>query len=79
MVGVKTQKGDMIYQNRWVYVELDDVLLEVSQRRDYALLFATDVYDEWEDLSNPVYDATAIEKELREKYGFETELVLNET
>lgn len=48
-------------------------------RKDYALLFATDIYDYWGDLVNPVYDATTIAHELKEKYGYETEVVENST
>jgi hypothetical protein len=50
-----------------------------TQRRDYAVLFATDEYDEWGDLVNPVNDATTIAKELEDNYGFEIELVTNNT
>jgi hypothetical protein len=46
-------------------------------RKDYALLFATDKYDNWTDLVNPVDDAYSIAKILQEKYGFETEVVEN--
>lgn len=49
----------------------------ITDRTDYALIFAVNDYDEWGDLSNPVYDANAIEEELQEYYGFETELILN--
>lgn len=49
----------------------------ITDRTDYALIFAVNEYDEWGDLSNPVFDAKAIEDELSSYYGFETELVLN--
>jgi hypothetical protein len=48
-------------------------------RKDYALIFATDKYDYWDDLVNPVDDARSIAAELRERYGFETEVVENPT
>jgi hypothetical protein len=51
----------------------------MASRHDRALIIATDEYEEWSDLTNPVFDASTIEKELREFYGFETELVLNPT
>ena len=44
-------------------------------RKDYALLFATDRYDNWGDLVNPINDAETIGKELAERYGFEVEIV----
>lgn len=52
-------------------------LPELAIRTDRALIIGTDEYDEWGDLTNPVFDATTIEKELSEFYGFETELLVN--
>ncbi len=46
-------------------------------RKDYALLFATDQYDNWTDLVNPLDDARSLAKVLKERYGFETEIVEN--
>lgn len=46
-----------------------------ADRKDYALIFATDHYDYWDDLVNPVNDGETVAQELREKYGFETEIV----
>ena len=54
-------------------------LPEMAARTDRALIIGTDDYDDWGDLTNPVFDATTIEKELSEFYGFETELILNPT
>jgi hypothetical protein len=48
-------------------------------RHDYALLFATDDYDNWNKLVNPINDTRTIAKELRDNYGFETEVVENPT
>jgi hypothetical protein len=48
-------------------------------RTDYALLFATDEYDNWGNLVNPVNDASAIGKELEQYYGFKVEIVKNAT
>ena len=42
-------------------------------------IFATDKYDNWSDLVNPVNDATTISDELRDRYGYEVELVENPT
>ncbi|HSY19188.1 MAG TPA: caspase family protein [Candidatus Acidoferrales bacterium] len=49
--------------------------------KDYALLFATDQYDDpkWPQLSNPVNDATALAGKLSSKFGFKTEVVTNAT
>jgi hypothetical protein len=49
----------------------------ITDRTDYALIFAVNDYDEWGDLTNPVFDAQAVEEEIREYYGFKTELVIN--
>lgn len=46
-------------------------------RKDYALIFATDRYDHWSDLVNPIDDAHAMAKMLRENYKFEVEIVEN--
>lgn len=48
-------------------------------RKDRALIFATDKYDHWDDLVNPVHDAHSIATELQNRYGFETEVVENPT
>jgi tetratricopeptide (TPR) repeat protein len=52
---------------------------ERVQRRDYALLFATNEYDSWEPLVNPIKDADDISAELKDNYGFETEVLHNPT
>ena len=48
-------------------------------RQDYALLFATDTYDAWEPLKNPIHDAQTVGNELESRYGFAVELVRNPT
>lgn len=45
--------------------------------KKYALVFATDVYDNWASLTNPSFDASTISAVLKEDYGFKTELVLD--
>ena len=49
--------------------------LAIANRQDFALLFATDEYDEWGNLTNPINDARTIARELKEYYGFNVELV----
>jgi len=46
-------------------------------RTDYALVFATDQYDNWPDLVNPVFDSRTIAEELRKTYGFKVEIIEN--
>jgi hypothetical protein len=41
---------------------------EWRQRKDYALLFATNEYDSWEPLVNPIPDAEAIAAELKDNF-----------
>lgn len=46
-------------------------------RTDYALIFATDKYDNWSDLVNPIFDSKTIADELRKTYGFRVEIIEN--
>jgi Caspase domain len=48
-----------------------------ANRKDYALIFATDKYDNWPDLQNPVAAAEMLGKLLVSEYGFETEIIRN--
>lgn len=48
-------------------------------RNDYALIFATDNYEYWNDLVNPVFDSRTIGEELKQHYGFKVEIVENPT
>lgn len=48
-------------------------------RTDYALIFATDEYDNWTDLVNPIFDSRAISAELKNTYGYQVEMVENAT
>lgn len=48
-------------------------------RTDYALIFATDQYDNWNDLVNPVFDSRTISEELKKTYGFSVDMVENAT
>jgi hypothetical protein len=46
-------------------------------RTDYALIFATDEYDNWSDLVNPVFDSRTITEELKTTYGYKAEIIEN--
>ncbi|MBA4144649.1 MAG: hypothetical protein C0523_02705 [Cytophaga sp.] len=46
-------------------------------RKDYALIFATDKYDNWKALVNPIFDARTIADNLKKTYGFNVEVVEN--
>jgi len=68
----------MTSSTRSVLVGKDAIADAVAlDRKDYALFFATDKYDNWSDLVNPVEDAHSIADVLRKKYGFEVEIVEN--
>ena len=48
----------------------------VRQGKDYALLFATNEYEHWNNLSSPIKDVEELGSEL-EKYGFEVDIKKN--
>ena len=74
------EKGGMVSSVRSVLTGKDAIADAVDiNRKDYALIFATDNYDQWDDLINPVNDAKTIEGILKEKYGFQTDIVTNPT
>jgi len=50
-----------------------------DETTNYALLFATNTYDEWDNLINPIIDAKALAKTLEEDYGFIVELLTDNT
>jgi hypothetical protein len=49
------------------------------ERTDYALIFATDQYENWSDLVNPVFDSRAIGEVIKSNYGFQVDVVENPT
>jgi len=75
-IEVIDENGDTFDEMRTIRV-LDTALAAVANRTDYAILFATDEYDEWGNLVNPVNDAREIQRELKETYGFKVEIVEN--
>jgi hypothetical protein len=79
-IEVTTETGITVADKRQVLVGKDatDNLVALN-RKDYVLLFATNKYDHWDDLVNPIHDAQTIASELKEKYGFEVDLVENPT
>jgi len=46
---------------------------------DRALIFATNIYDSFSELVNPVIDATTVAEELQTNYFVQTELMVNPT
>lgn len=45
--------------------------------KQQALLIATNEYDEWTDLVNPLFDAETIAEDLEDIYGFDVDLLKN--
>ena len=76
IIEAKTKSGGVTREYRNVKVGMDAIGDAVmADRKDYALLFGINKYDNWSDLVNPVYDVEAIGKELKERYGFEVEII----
>lgn len=79
-IEVTNIKGGTVSSTRTILMGKDAMADAVdANRKDYALIFATDKYDNWDDLSNPINDGRTIAGILKEKYGFITELVENAT
>lgn len=77
---VENAKGGKVSSTRSVLMGRDAIADAVDiNRKDYALIFAADNYDHFDDLVNPINDARTIEGILKEKYGFQTEIVENAT
>lgn len=74
---VENQSGGRVSSSRFISVGRDWANRLDANRTDYALFFATNNYDDFTDLVNPIDDARAIEKLMKEKYGFKTEFVEN--
>jgi hypothetical protein len=79
-IEVTNIKGGIVSSTRTILVGKDALADAVdANRKDYALIIATDKYDNWTDLSNPINDAQTIASVLKTKYGFITEIVENAT
>ncbi len=77
---VENNKGGVVTSTRSVLTGRDAIADAVDiNRKDYALIIATDNYDNWSDLVNPINDGRTIESILKEKYGFQTEVIENPT
>ncbi len=73
-------EGGKVFSTRFILVGKEAIADAVDiNRSDYALIIATNKYDDWDDLVNPVGDARAIEGLLKEKYGFKTEFMEDPT
>lgn len=74
----ENQTGGKVSSFRSILVGKDALADAIAiDRKDYVLMFATDKYDNWTDLVNPIEDAHSIGKVLKEKYGFQVEIIEN--
>lgn len=74
----ENNKGGIVSSSRSILMGKDAIADAISiDRKDYVLMFATDTYDYWKDLVNPIDDAQSLGKVLKEKYGFQVEIVEN--
>lgn len=77
---VENTSGGIVSSARSILMGKDAIADAIDvNRKDYALIFATDNYENWGDLVNPINDARTIENILKEKYGFQIEVVENAT
>ncbi|MFZ1809225.1 MAG: caspase family protein [Cyclobacteriaceae bacterium] len=73
---VANASGGEVKGTRSIQYGMDNNLLNPN-RKDYALLIATDKYDNFNELGNPIFDAETIGKTLEDKYGFRPEILKN--
>jgi len=72
----ETNKQFVIHRSPKVRNEVDTSGREGS---DYALIIATDEFDEFNNLTNPVFDGRTIAKELSTKFGYRVDTLFNPT
>lgn len=67
-------------QIRYPILPAADLMPKADTKAKYrALLFASNRYEHWQDLINPIADAQALAKVLNQIYRFDTDLVINAT
>ncbi|MDZ7605805.1 MAG: caspase family protein [Cyclobacteriaceae bacterium] len=79
LVSAKDKQGGFTSSIKQVIVKTNPDEEQTVARKDYALLFATDDYDSWDNSQNPIRDVSTIAADLKETYGFEIEIVKNPT
>lgn len=72
MHGNRSEEHIMVVRKQFIEKQKATIRVGIQKGRNYALLIATDKYEEWSDLSNPVHDAETIGDELKEYYGFDS-------
>lgn len=71
------QEESIVIQQQLKVRGLNDTISRMG--RDYALVIATNDYDNYGDLRNPLYDARTIARELKEIYDFDVDTLYNPT
>ena len=72
---VEDEKGQVTSEIKRINVTLPIV----ADRTDYGLIIGSNTYDTWDNLVNPEFDAETVNRELTEKYGFQTEYIKSPT
>jgi len=75
----ENDKGEVTTESRMVNMTMPMAVVNLEQRTDYALIIATNEYDEWSDLTNPTFDAGKIADELEQNYGYKVERMFDKT
>src|SRR5688572_15733608 len=75
----ENDKGEITTESRLVNMTMPVAVVNLEQRTDYALIIATNEYDEWSDLTNPTFDAGKIADELEQNYGYKVERVFDKS
>ena len=78
IIAVKDAKENKQIFQRNIFIILKNSIKDLV-RNDYALIFATNLYSEWNSLENPIPDAQTISDELSNNYGYKVELLKNPT
>ena len=76
-VTATNKDGGVSTSIRKINVFVDELKDNAMNRKDVALLFATDQYEHWGNLQNPINDANTIAMDLKAIYGFDVEIVKN--
>jgi WD40 repeat protein len=71
----KDTKDNKSVENIVVFHETENIIERKGE--DYAVFFAIDKYDYWNSLTNPINDAQTIADEIKNNYGFKTEIIKN--
>jgi Caspase domain len=79
-IEAQTREGVIVSASRRIMIGKNamDNIISID-RKDHILLLATDKYDYWDDLVNPIDDAHTIAQVLKETYGFQVDLVEDPT